>query len=319
MNYLKVYCNLIRKAEQRGYTKKKAKELEMYVEGHHTFPISIFGKNKRIVYLTGREHYIAHCLLEKVYLTRYGMGDWRTHKMIMSHIMMKGKNNFTKKRYFNSYLYEATKLRARQIPTTEEVKLQMSINRKGSKWWYKGEKTKFSKKCPGDGWKRGRPGINIGREVTKETREKIRIGNVGKKLSLKSIESANKKKKGLICWNNGKQNKMSKEHPGEGWVKGRGIYWTNGKRQIISLNQPGPEWVEGTINTFNLLTVEQLKILVESAGKDISILSNECGIDKGKLSIIKYKIKSGKSKYFCTILEKFEATNKKIDKEGKCD
>ena len=26
MNYLKTYCNLIRKAEQRGYTKKKAKE-----------------------------------------------------------------------------------------------------------------------------------------------------------------------------------------------------------------------------------------------------------------------------------------------------
>ena len=55
MNYLKTYCNLIRKTEQRGYTKKKAKEQGLYVEGHHTFPMSIFGKNKRIVYLTARE------------------------------------------------------------------------------------------------------------------------------------------------------------------------------------------------------------------------------------------------------------------------
>lgn len=58
MNYLKIYCNLIRKVEQRGYTKKKAKELGVYVEGHHTFPKSIFGKNNRIVYLTGREHFL---------------------------------------------------------------------------------------------------------------------------------------------------------------------------------------------------------------------------------------------------------------------
>ena len=45
MNYLKTYCNLIRKAEQKGYTKKKAKEQGLYVEGHHTFPKSIYGKN----------------------------------------------------------------------------------------------------------------------------------------------------------------------------------------------------------------------------------------------------------------------------------
>jgi hypothetical protein len=316
MNYLKIYCNLIRKAEKRGYTKKKANEQGLYVEGHHTFPVSIFGKNKRIVYLTAREHYIAHCLLERIYLIRYGIGDWRTHKMIMAHIMMKGSNKFCGERYFNSYLYEATKLRVRQIPTTEEVKLQMSLNRRGSKWWYKGEKTKFSKECPADGWKRGRPGINIGREVTKETREKIRIGNVGKKLSPKSIENANKKKKGRVCWNNGEENKMSKECPGEGWVRGKGMYWTDGEQQIISLNQPGPEWVEGTLNTFNLLTPEQLNILSNSLRREVPILAKEWGIDKGKLSIIKYKIKSGKSKYFCIILEKFEAENKKIDKEG---
>lgn len=322
MNYLKIYCNLIRKAEKRGYTKKIAKELKIYVEGHHIFPISIFGKNKRIVYLTAKEHYIAHCLLERIYLKRYGDKDPRTHKMINAHIIMGGSNKKCSPKYINSHLYERAKIRKSQIPITEEMRLQMSINRTGSKWWYKGEKTKFSKECPGDGWEMGRPGINIGRKLTEETKDKIRNLNIGKKLSPESIESASEKKRGRICWNNGKENKMSKDCPGEGWVKGKGIYWTNGKDQIISLNQPGSEWVEGTVTNFNLLTPEQIKILVESSGNQISVLAKEWGIDKGKLSIIKYKIKSNKSKYLCAILEKFELENKmnqKFDKEGKCD
>jgi hypothetical protein len=30
----------------------------------------------------------------------------------------------------------------------------------GKKWWYNGEETTLSKKCPGDGWKLGRPSVN---------------------------------------------------------------------------------------------------------------------------------------------------------------
>lgn len=110
MNYLKTYCNLIRKAEQRDYTKKKAKELGVYVEGHHIFPVSIFGKNNRIVYLTGREHYVAHALLEKICIQRYGESHWKTKKMIKSHINMMGKNEYMEK-YVNSILYENCRIR----------------------------------------------------------------------------------------------------------------------------------------------------------------------------------------------------------------
>jgi hypothetical protein len=110
MNYLKAYCNLIRKAEQRGYTKKKAKEQGLYVEGHHTFPVSIFGKNKRIVHLTAREHYIAHSLLEKICIKRYGLNHWKTLKMIKAHISMTGSNN-KMERYKNSFLYEKCRIR----------------------------------------------------------------------------------------------------------------------------------------------------------------------------------------------------------------
>jgi len=114
MNYLKVYCNLIRKAENRTPP-------EGYTEKHHTFPKSIFGKNNRIVVLTSREHYIAHCLLERIYVKRYGINDVKSQKMLFSHLAMKSYE-----RYFNSRLYESCR-----------VKYSNSI--KGSNHWYYGK------------------------------------------------------------------------------------------------------------------------------------------------------------------------------------
>ena len=117
MNYLKVYCNLIRKADNRippeGYTEK-----------HHTFPVSIYGKNNRVVVLTAREHYIAHALLEKAFIKRYGLHHYKTKKMNFAHCMM--KINPSNQRYCNSYLYECAKMR------------QVSLN-SGEKsiWWKK--------------------------------------------------------------------------------------------------------------------------------------------------------------------------------------
>jgi hypothetical protein len=102
MNYLKHYCNLIRKAENRTPP-------EGYTEKHHIFPKSIFGKNNRIVVLTGREHYIAHILLQKICEKRYGIRHKNTQKMLCAHINMKSKG-----RYFNSHLYENAKLKRSQ-------------------------------------------------------------------------------------------------------------------------------------------------------------------------------------------------------------
>jgi hypothetical protein len=97
MNYLKVYCNLIRKAQQRQV-------VEDYTEKHHIFPVSIFGKNDKVVVLTGREHYIAHALLEKIYRKRYGNDHIFTEKMIYAHFLMRDG-----KRYYNSFLYESVR------------------------------------------------------------------------------------------------------------------------------------------------------------------------------------------------------------------
>jgi len=102
MNYLKVYCNLIRKAETRTPP-------EGYTEKHHIFPKSIFGNRGRVVVLTAREHYIAHSLLERICIKRYGLKDQRTIKMITAFWCMNNQN--TKNEYFNSYLYESSRMR----------------------------------------------------------------------------------------------------------------------------------------------------------------------------------------------------------------
>jgi len=103
MNYLKHYCNLIRKAENRTPPKG-------YTEKHHTFPKSIFGDNNRVVILTAREHYIAHCLLEKAYIKRYGINHIYTEKMVYAHFLMNDG-----KRYYNSLLYEVVRKKVSEI------------------------------------------------------------------------------------------------------------------------------------------------------------------------------------------------------------
>ena len=156
MNYLKAYCNLVREAEKRGYTKKKAKEQGLYVEGHHTFPVSIFGKNKRIVYLTAREHYIAHALLERICIRRYGLNHWKTKKMTNAHIIMGGRG-----KYKNSYIYEEAKKRYSEnrtgVPMKESSKIKLRNQR-------------------------------LGKKHSIETREKIKNKNTGKKHSKEHTE-----------------------------------------------------------------------------------------------------------------------------------
>lgn len=114
MNYLKVYCNLIRKAENRTSP-------EGYVEKHHIFPKSIFGKNNRVIILTGREHYIAHLLLQKICEKRYGIRHRSTQKMLCAHINMKSKG-----RYCNSYLYENA-----MVKRSESMRGELHWNWKG--------------------------------------------------------------------------------------------------------------------------------------------------------------------------------------------
>ena len=102
MNYLKAYIKLVRKAQRRDIKPK-------ICEKHHVFPVSIYGKNPYIVKMTPREHYIAHALLHKAFIKRYGKGDQRSIKMTHAFWCMHMKSSSNVERYVNSRLYEKIK------------------------------------------------------------------------------------------------------------------------------------------------------------------------------------------------------------------
>jgi hypothetical protein len=234
MNYLKVYCNLIRKAENRTSP-------EGYTEKHHTFPKSIFGNNNRIVVLSGREHYIAHALLEKIYIKRYGLKHWKTEKMNFSLISMRGNN----REYNNSYLYENARLRRSQImkgklpyEMTDEIRKNMSNSAKG-------------------------------KIISEETKRKMSEAHKGKKLgpfSEKHKENMRGKRPnicgeknpfyGKIWITDGKNNKVIKneEKVPNGWYRGKisnnskNKWWVNPDGTTKFQQEcPGVEWKRGRI------------------------------------------------------------------------
>ena len=152
MNYLRVYCNLIRKAENRTPP-------DGYIEKHHIFPVSIFGNNKRIVVLTSREHYIAHALLEKIYIKRCGTNDKKTIKMTYAFWLMNNK----KDNYCNSKLYEGARIRfyenniwkdRKHSEETKEKLRQIGLNRS-------------------EEYKRNMSEIKKGKPMSEETKRKL--------------------------------------------------------------------------------------------------------------------------------------------------
>ena len=141
MNYLKVYCNLIRKAENRTPP-------EGYTEKHHTFPKSIFGNNNRVVVLTAREHYIAHALLERICMKRYGLNHIRTQKMTCAHLAMSCKRN-PENKYINSYLYENLKIRfSKNNPSHRPEVKEKQKNGQLKRWESVDERKNFSENNP---------------------------------------------------------------------------------------------------------------------------------------------------------------------------
>jgi hypothetical protein len=198
MNYLKVYCNLIRKAENRTPPKG-------YTEKHHTFPKSIFGKNNRVVVITAREHYIAHVLLERICIQRYGLKHWKTIKMNNAHICMRGNGG-----YVNSYLYESAKKRRSNLTKgkkpyemTDETRKKISEIRKGkpSSCGMKGKKHSEESKRKMSNSHKGISGTYgfAGKNHTKEFKDRMKNDNpmwrdevrnkfIGKKHSKETIE-----------------------------------------------------------------------------------------------------------------------------------
>ncbi len=192
--YINWYISLIRKAQNRTI-------LDGYFEKHHVFPKSIFGNNHFVVNLTAREHFIAHKLLYKIYLLRYGS----VHKFTIYMLKAFGYMMTREEIKFNSRMYS-------------ECKQAMSnamkgINNPSIKYGFSEEhRKKISLKLKGDkhpmfGQKHSQESIEKiklarSKQVithSEETKKKISESNKGKIISeehkLKIIES-NKRRTG---------------------------------------------------------------------------------------------------------------------------
>jgi len=98
MNYLKVYCKLVRKFEERNLTREEGNKLFEYCEAHHIWMRSIYGQerqgNTRTVIVSAREHFILHAVLERAYIQRYGLYHWKTKKATNAVMVMKTYNKY---------------------------------------------------------------------------------------------------------------------------------------------------------------------------------------------------------------------------------
>lgn len=198
MNYLKQYVNLIRKAQNSNQNG--------YCELHHVFPKSIFGDNDYVVKLTAREHYVAHALLEKICITRYGKNDVRSKKMIYAFFMMNNVTGNGQIRYKNSRLFEASKIRF-----IEQVSGENSP--------FFGKKRTFSKEHLENlrsSFKRGEENPLYGKSRSEEIKQKLRkpkhkghgaavsASRKGIKFSDDHLKKLSEAHKGQIPWNKGK-------------------------------------------------------------------------------------------------------------------
>ncbi|AXN58263.1 NUMOD3 motif (2 copies) [Escherichia phage slur04] len=109
MNYQKIYNDLISRAQAR-------EPLSEYKETHHIIPRCMGGSDDKenLVELTGREHFIAHWLLCKIY-------DTPGLKKAFGLMCLTGKNRSYK---ISSQLYELGRRRLSEAATGREVSME---------------------------------------------------------------------------------------------------------------------------------------------------------------------------------------------------
>ena len=160
--YRKWYFNIIESA--------KSKTREGYLERHHIYPTSLFGKNDDVVRLTAREHYVCHWLL-----TKFTEG---TAHLKMAHALAQMTNHKVAGRpQWSSLEYRVAKetiSRARKgMKFTDEHKAALSEAHKGI---VQSEKTKVKrseslKRAHADGRHAGMRGKKWEDIATPEARE----------------------------------------------------------------------------------------------------------------------------------------------------
>lgn len=127
MNYLKIYNEIISNAKKRD-------KLDYYMEKHHIIPKSEGGGNSddNLVYLTAKEHFIAHKLLYKIEPTNYNR--MLSFLMMSNRFNMKWGNLYeeAKIKFSNNHHYKTERVKIIMAkPKTEEHKKKISAANKG--------------------------------------------------------------------------------------------------------------------------------------------------------------------------------------------
>jgi len=216
VNYLKHYCALMKKAASRQLPKG-------YTEKHHVFPVSIYGKNRRIVVLTAREHYIAHALLEKACLKRYGAKHNKTIKMTFAHCCMKANGQ-----YVNSTLYEAARIRRNENMKGKALNIEFTPERR-------------------EAIRQRR----LGQKASAETRQKMSAARKGKKMPPKSEETLRRMseaQKGKPSPMKGKKHSEESKEKMRQALKANPPTFTKERRQSIS-RRTKKAWKNGVFAT----------------------------------------------------------------------
>jgi hypothetical protein len=202
----------MRKAEQRGWTKKSS---SCYVEEHHIFIKAVFGENDRVVYLTAREHFIAHLLLWRACRKRYGVQHWKTARTAKAVQAMSMKSQFTCNRQ-TGRLYEIAKKANSESMSGDlhwsrqegAVNPFIALNKDPVRAKRIGE---MNGKREKERWESGTHQWQDP-EFVEQKRQRMLNGQAAE---------MGAKVKGKLWWNNGVKQTRSFECPGEGWTRGR--------------------------------------------------------------------------------------------------
>jgi hypothetical protein len=205
----------MRKAEARGWTKMSAPG---YVEKHHVFIKAIFGENNRVVYLTAKEHFIAHLLLWKTCRKRYGVQHWKTAKTGKALKSMSMKSKFTINRYvLNSGEFEITRVAHIESMLGDNhwsrqegaVSPFVALNKDPVRAKRIGEINGHRER------EKAERGEHLWQDPEFISAHKIKLSREG------WAASGGAKMKGKLWWNNGVQQTRAFDCPEEGWVRGR--------------------------------------------------------------------------------------------------
>ena len=176
MDYRKIYCLLVYSAKANETYRKQQRKLGAYFETHHVLPKSLNGTNNddNLVMLTGREHFICHWLLVKM----FPIGTDARIKMVNALWMMMNEGKYHRHgRYVNARAYEA--LRSEWSLNVSKLTAMTQAGSKNSQYgkhWYtnidSGESRSMFEK-PSDRWIDGRNWFNNAGATLYDVRTKL--------------------------------------------------------------------------------------------------------------------------------------------------